>query len=197
MARQDEPDIRLKIGFFSHPKTLRVERAVGAEGVLCLIRLLMFVRVNRHKDGSLAGYSDDDIEGACGWHRCERYASGMLVASLSDAGYLEGDAGARRIHEWAHHQSFAANFSKRSRAGKANAKVRWERTYSMTQSASKPHAKGMRVACEPDAPTPTPAPMAGVEADAPVAPTAPVAPPVRKSAIVAPLMTFPPPRAMP
>lgn len=180
MARQDEPDIRLKVGFFNHPKTLRVERDLGSDGVLCLIRLLMFARVNRHKDGALTGLTDEDIEASCGWHRCERYASGMLVASLSHAGYVDGEPGARKIHEWVQHQTFAANFTKRSKAGKKNATTRWDKTYGRPKS----DANRMRVASEPHAiryaPTPTPAPMAGgggTEARPPAPTGAAVAPP--------------------
>jgi hypothetical protein len=159
VARQDEPDVRLKVGFFNHPKTLRVERDLGSDGVLCLIRLLMFARVNRHKDGSFSGLTDEDIEAAAGWHRCERYANGMLVACLSHAGFLDGEIGERKIHEWKDHQAFAANFHKRSKAGKANATARWDKTYDRPN----PHPNRIPLASEPhanrNAPTPTPTPM--------------------------------------
>lgn len=157
MAKQDEADIRLKVGFLSHPKTMRVRRALGAEGVLALIQLLMFVRVNCHKDGALRGLTDEDIEGVAGWPGCESHAPGMLAACLSDAGFLEGEIGARTVHEWKQHQPFAATFTKRSKAGRIAASARWDKS----SASSKRNASRIRAACDPhakgNAPSPVPA----------------------------------------
>lgn len=198
---QDEPDIRIRIGFFRHHKTERLRRAHGWDGVVCLQVLWCWARTNRHK-GGLSGMTDEDIEIAAGWTGSP---VGAFAAALAEIGWLDGEAGDRRLHNWKEHQAYAFNADKRKAIAKMGATARHAKGYdaSKQRAGSKQPASNQPAEPLPPAstiPSPSPAPALSSrsrEADAPVAPTAPVAPPVRKSAIVAPLMTFPPPRAMP
>mgnify|MGYP000243346383 CR=1 FL=1 len=53
-------DIRLSVGFFDHPKIIKLERQLGYEGVIALIRLWLWVAQNR-PSGLLSGMDDEDI----------------------------------------------------------------------------------------------------------------------------------------
>ena len=81
-----------------HPKTLALAKAIKrtrheALGILDDL----FASVTLYwPDGNLAGVPDLDIERTCGWHGVK----GRLTAGLAAEGWLDGDAGQRRVHNW-------------------------------------------------------------------------------------------------
>lgn len=102
-------DVRIAVGLPAHPKTKKLRRRLGAEGVLALVWLLLWAGQNR-PDGDLAGMSDEDIELAVDWSGDE----GTLVQALQEARFLDGEPGARRIHDWTDHNPWAAGAEARS-----------------------------------------------------------------------------------
>ena len=60
-------DIRLSIGFFDHPKIIKLERQLGLEGVVALMRLWLWAAQNR-PSGALSGMDDEDIAIAARWN---------------------------------------------------------------------------------------------------------------------------------
>ena len=54
-------DIRLSVGFFDHPKIIKLERQLGLEGVTALLRLWLWAAQNR-PSGILSGMDGEDIE---------------------------------------------------------------------------------------------------------------------------------------
>jgi hypothetical protein len=108
------PDARLSTGLPGHPKTKKLIRRLGAGAGWSLVCLILWARANR-ADGDLSGMTDEDIELAADW-------TGELdafVAALAAVGFLDGDAGARQLHDWAEHQPWSTGSDLRS------AKARW------------------------------------------------------------------------
>lgn len=172
----DEPDIRICVGFFRHHKTQRLRRALGWDGVIALVMLWCWARTNRHK-GSLAGMTDEDVEIAAEWTG----APGSLVSSLVASGWLDGESGEHRLHDWKEHQAYAFNADKRKAVARMGASARHGKTYKRCskhagskQVASNQHAGGMLSASTLPAPSPAhlsrrrsagdPAPLGGAVA---------------------------------
>lgn len=120
-------DIRLSIGFFTHPKTRKLRRALGDEGVLCLLQLWCYVATNRPR-GNLDGLDIDDIEIAADWQG----EQGAFFARLVSIGWIEqcenDQVGAHWcIHDWADHNPWAYGAPDRIAKAKKGAKARWDR----------------------------------------------------------------------
>lgn len=120
-------DVRMQAGFWDHPKTVKLRRRLGLEGVIAFVQLWHFCDENaglndggRHL-GHLDGMSDEDIEIASKLD-CD---PGALVAALVDVRFLDGEPGAYRIHEFPKHQPFVASKPQRILSSlRANA-IRW------------------------------------------------------------------------
>lgn len=167
-------DVRLAVGLRHHRKTKRLRRALGAEGCWSLVCLFLWVGDERWT-GDLSGLSDEDIEEEADW----RGEPGMLVRELVSVGFLVGKANARKIHQWAEHNPYAAAKGERIEKGRVAAVARWEKERrGKNQGAGKAShdatsdATSMPGACPehatrsaehcPPAPAPTPAPSDGV-----------------------------------
>jgi hypothetical protein len=96
-------DIRICTSFPGHRKTLKLIRRLGAEAVLCLLRLWTYTREYRF-DGVLSGMDIEDIEIAAGWNG----EPGRFVVECKDIGWLDlRDDGAYECHDWIDHQPWA------------------------------------------------------------------------------------------
>ncbi|MBR6674126.1 MAG: hypothetical protein IKL39_05330, partial [Mailhella sp.] len=145
-------DIRLKLDFFEHPKARKLRRRLGAEGVLCLLRLWLWAAANR-PEGILRGLDADDLELAAQWEG----QPGELVAALCEFRLLDAPpaspfscgesapgepeaAGenpaapdcpearsAFRIHDWAEHQAWASRSEERTKKARRAAQSRWDK----------------------------------------------------------------------
>jgi hypothetical protein len=106
-------DARFAVGFTRHLKTKKLIRRLGHEGFFYLVDLVLYARLNR-PDGDLAGMSSEDIELAVEWHG----EPGALVRGLIEVGYMDGDEGAYRLHDWADHQPWAVDAESRRGAAR-------------------------------------------------------------------------------
>ena len=113
-------DIRLSVGFFSHPKTIKLMRQTGAEGVLCLQRLWIWAAQNR-VDGCLAGFDVDDIEIIAGWNG----EPGAFVEAAVKLRFLDGDDGSFCLHGWDEHQEYVTKEPARIERARKAAQTRW------------------------------------------------------------------------
>ena len=104
-------DIRLSVDFFQHPKTIKLERRLGIEGVKALLSLWMWAAQNR-PDGVLSGMDPEDIEIAAGWTRSDQDLD--LVSTLVALRWLDEENGTWRLHEWEVHNPWAAGQQSRS-----------------------------------------------------------------------------------
>lgn len=154
-------DFRLAVGYFEHPKIVKLERRIEESGVLAHIRLLRHTTVN-HPDGVLVGMDIEDIEIAAKW--CGE--DGAFVAALLQIRLLDESDGTYTVHDWADHNPWACGFKARSLAGKKAAVIKWATLNGVDVAqalrdagfdtgpvppADCDNTNKMRGACEPDA----------------------------------------------
>lgn len=101
-------DIRLETTFFRHPKTIKLQRRLGWEGVISLIKLWFWARENR-PEGYLQGDAID-IEIAAEW----RGEEGVFCSSLLDVCFLEKEGDRLYLRNWAQRNPWAAGATERS-----------------------------------------------------------------------------------
>ena len=106
-------DIRISVDFWMHPKTGRLIREAGLEGVRSLQILWSWVARNR-PDGVLSGMDADDIEFAADW----RGAYGVLYGVLTAYKWVDVVDGVCVIHDWHQHNPWAAEVGDRSDAAR-------------------------------------------------------------------------------
>lgn len=152
------PDARISTALAEHPKTKKLHKRLGAAGCWALICLFLWTARNR-PEGDFAGMSDEDIELAANW--CGE--DGEMVAAMAAVGFIDGDAGNRRIHDWAEHNPWAFGARERSESARAAAKSRWGKG---KDAGRMPGACGSHA--EGNAPSPSPSPIQ--EEEAPAAP---------------------------
>ncbi len=115
-------DIRVKINFFGHWKTLILEKRHGGDGVTALIRLWAWAAANK-PSGDLTGMHDLEIVAS------SRYAGDddrAWLATLKEVRFFDvGQDGWIRLHDWAEHQPWAAHAESRSQTAKRNSHARW------------------------------------------------------------------------
>ena len=116
------PDIRLSCAFFRHEKTEDLLDALGAEGVVALLRLWCAIaESDRDHSGDLSGWSDARIERRAGWRGPPR----AFVEALGITGWMEGEELSRRIHDWAEHQRYLKHAASRREQATRAAAVRY------------------------------------------------------------------------
>ncbi|MDO5537997.1 MAG: hypothetical protein Q4F72_10770, partial [Desulfovibrionaceae bacterium] len=117
---------------FAHPKTLKLERRLGAAGVMALIRLWTWAAVTC-PSGLLKRLDAEDIALAAGW----RGDADLFVATLVDLGWLNMlEDGSLALHDWAAHQDRASRAAERSERARKAALSRWARARDRTGDSS-------------------------------------------------------------
>ena len=107
-------DIRLSVGFPNHPKTIKLERRLGFQGIRSLLSLWTWAAQNR-PEGNLGGANDrsttvqrpldeEDIEIVAQWPG----EPGAFVATLVALGWLDQTAHGYCLHEWQQHNPWVA-----------------------------------------------------------------------------------------
>ena len=107
-------DIRLSVGFPNHPKTIKLERRLGFQGIRSLLALWTWAAQNR-PDGNLGGANgrstvvqrpldEEDIEIAAQWPG----EPGLFVATLVALGWLDRTESGYLLHEWQQHNPWVA-----------------------------------------------------------------------------------------
>jgi hypothetical protein len=107
-------DARISTGLPAHPKTKKLIRRLGQGAAWHLVCLFLWAASNR-SDGDLSGMTSEDIELAIDWSG----EPDALVRELASVGFLDGEEGAYRIHDWAEHNPWVNGSDMRS------AKARW------------------------------------------------------------------------
>ena len=114
-------DFRVDSAIFSHIKTKRLMRALGADGVMALFRLWAYAAGCKH--GADKVYTDEDVELAVDWAG----DPGSLVAVLTDLGWLDAVEDGYLIHDWEEHNQYAATAAERSSQSRNAANTRWKK----------------------------------------------------------------------
>lgn len=164
-------DIRLKTSFRDHRKRKKLQRALGAEGVLAFIDLMLMAAETR-PDGILTGMDEIDVALDANWDGDPR----ELVDTLLSVGLLDTlEDGTYAIHDWREHNAYAASAEERSEAARKAAQARWGKRPAQEGNAEESqeqgpknaelcgeqcatHADSMRPAQEGNAPSPSPSP---------------------------------------
>lgn len=105
-------DYRIKIGFFRHHKTRKLERRLGEAGVMALLRLWEYAAEFR-SDGELSGMNDEDIALAAGWR-----GDGDFVSTLIEIGWVDKEPDCLSLHDWLEHNPWVADAEERSDKGR-------------------------------------------------------------------------------
>ena len=101
-------DYRISVGFFRHHKTRKLQKRLGSDGVLALLKLWGYAAEFR-SDGDLSEMSAEDIELAIDWMK-----ETPLIATLVEIGFIDGQEGSYCLHEWQEHNPWAAKDGSRS-----------------------------------------------------------------------------------
>nr|WP_321399380.1 hypothetical protein [uncultured Desulfobacter sp.] len=132
-------DIRLALGFLDHPKTIKLKRKLGFDGIESLLRLWFFAAQYK-PDGNLIDLNEDDIEIAAKWNG----APGVFVDALVALRWLDAPCNATSnanaffvLHAWEENNGYVAHAKARSDKAKMAAKARWD-----SKSIKKKHAIG-------------------------------------------------------
>lgn len=102
-------DIRLSVDFWDHPKTIKLERRLGVEGVKALLVLWCWAAVAR-PDGVMAGMDVEGIEIAAKWDGEE----GALVETFIALAWLDVTESGYALHDWLTWQPWASKAEERS-----------------------------------------------------------------------------------
>ena len=113
-------DIRISVGFPNHPKTVKLDRRLGFQGIRSLLALWTWAAQNR-PDGDLGGANgrctvvrrpldEEDIEIAAQWPG----EPGLFVATLVALGWLDRTERGYLLHEWQQHNPWVAAATDRS-----------------------------------------------------------------------------------
>lgn len=106
-------DARINAGLPAHPKTKKLIRRLGDTGAWRLVCLFLWVASNR-PDGDLSGMTAEDIELSVDWPGEE----GAFIKALKEVGFLEGEEGEFRVHDWTEHNPWAAGSEDRSKSAR-------------------------------------------------------------------------------
>lgn len=139
-------DIRLQLSFRNHPKTKKLRFALGNDGVISFIWLLMFVAESK-PDGLLDGMDETDIALAADYPG----DPAEFVRILTGVHYLKQTKSGYKIHGWAEHNAYAAGAKDRSNHGKKAAAARWKKgkghDYTKQTLSDKNNAPSTKVQC--------------------------------------------------
>lgn len=113
-------DIRLAVGFWGHPKTRRLKKALGLRGVRSLQILWCWCAQNR-PDGDLRDLDGEDIEFVADW----RGKKGAFFDYCLDR-WIERTATGYALHEWEDHNPYQAQGASRSDRARKAAQARWK-----------------------------------------------------------------------
>lgn len=115
-------DIRLSLEFFDHPKSKKLKKRLGLEGVMALLKLWAWTAGNR-PGGMLTGLDAEAVELAADWDG----EDGTFVSTLLDLRLLDDADGTFAIHDWEDHQAYASKSEERSSKAKKAAEARWSK----------------------------------------------------------------------
>ena len=150
-------DIRVDCGLPQHIKMQKLGRRLGDGACYKLIVLWAYTALN-HPDGCLGGLDDEDIALASQWTG----EPATWVRALVELGWLDGEPGSYRIHDWAAHQPYVSRAPDRREQAKKAAATRWSQRHPIVPKASSQDARSMPGACgqhgSSNAPDPVPVP---------------------------------------
>lgn len=102
-------DFRISVDFWQHPKTKKLIRRTGLEGVRSLQILWAWTACNR-SSGVLSDMDEEDIELAADWQG----DIGTFIAALKEMHWIDETPEGYVLHEWLEHNPWVADDENRS-----------------------------------------------------------------------------------
>lgn len=96
-------DFRVSVDFFSHHKARKLQKRLGAPGLVGLLRLWAYAAKVR-TDGDLSGMDEEAVELAAEWDG----EDGSFCAALLEVGFLDRGESGLLLHDWAENNAWAA-----------------------------------------------------------------------------------------
>ncbi|WP_333664728.1 hypothetical protein [Desulfobacter postgatei] len=96
-------DFRISVEFFDHPKTVKLERSLGSEGIKHLLILWAWTAKNK-PNGFLSNMNEDDIEIAAKWTK----ETGAFVKALKNLRFIDQSEDGFSLHNWQRRNPWAA-----------------------------------------------------------------------------------------
>lgn len=117
-------DFRVSVGFFENIKTIKLQKKLGSDGVICLLKLWRYAAVHK-PDGILTDMDEEDIEIVVGWTG----EPGVFVDVITQEKslFLIKNNGTFEIHDWIEHNGYAAHAKDRSEAARKAVEARWNK----------------------------------------------------------------------
>lgn len=103
------PDFRVHVDFFDHFKAIKLQKQLGPEGVIALMRLWAWTAKNR-PNGVLSGMDGVDVEIAARWSGKQGAFNDVTTALR----LLDFADGAYRLHDWKDYNEWQAEAQNRS-----------------------------------------------------------------------------------
>ena len=152
-------DIRLDAGFFDHPKTKRLGRRLGIEGVIALIKLWIYASRYFPK-GILTGLTASDVAEAAEWSGVsEEFVSALVAAGgPGKAGFLDVIEGVFVLHNWKVRNRFAYFKPERSAQAQRANDARWSKIRKEKQEVNPDRTPDRTPDQNPPLPPPPPPP---------------------------------------
>jgi hypothetical protein len=153
-------DIRLPVGFFDHPKTVKLVRRLNLAGPVHLLRLWLWAAQER-PDGRLTGMDAEEIAIAARWEA----KPDEFLSALEGVGFLDRTAGCWSLHDWGDHQRWASGAKERSDKATAAALTKHhgaERAAEIIAQRGLPAGSSVPACAEQErahAPSPSPSPL--------------------------------------
>ena len=142
-------DVRIGTCYSDHPKRRKLEKRLGAEGVVSHIDLLCYVaRIT--PSGVQEDMNVEDIAMAAKWKGKPK----EFVDTLIELRLLDKNSETYSIHDWLDWNQFAASAPKRSERATANVRKRWDKKREIIQQDN---TDGI-TDCNTDSNTPSPSP---------------------------------------
>jgi hypothetical protein len=92
-------DFRVSVDFFTHHKARKLEKRLGASGIVGLLRLWAYAAKVRIS-GDLSGMDEESIEIAAEWGG----EDGAFCAALLEVGFLDRGESGLLLHDWPMYQ---------------------------------------------------------------------------------------------
>lgn len=121
--------LNLDLNFLEHPKTLRLNSAIGKDSEIYPIRLWIYCGKYHPDNGKLDGYTNTEIEAIVKWSG----EKGTLVAALIKFKFLLKTEKGYKVKDWEDHEGHF--FALRERA-KAGAMARWNKIKGISKNVN-------------------------------------------------------------
>lgn len=149
-------DARISVAFPNHPKSIKLKRRLGSDGLLSLITLWLHVAQNK-SSGVLTNMNTEDIEIAAQWNG----ESDEFIKTLIDLRLLDYKNETYSIHNWKKNNPYAFHADERSEKAKKAAEARWGKKKIKPQNDEpcSEHEQALHEANGSNSPSPYPIPI--------------------------------------